>query len=451
MMTIGAIVRRRVLGLAFVVLLCGLVALSIGFYTKAFTTVVRVTLVTDRIGNQLQVGSDVKLRGIIVGEVRHVRSDGRQATVDLALQPSKTGLIPANVTAALPPKTLFGERFVDLLLPTLPAPHPIRPGAVIHQDASARTLELERVFDDLIPLLRTLDPAKVNATLYALATALQGRGEQLGRNLVTLGAYLRQINPEMPTIKADVTALAKVTETYADAAPDILAVLGNLSVTSATISQQQVQVHSLFQSTTGLATTADAFLAQHEQRIIAVNQVSRPVLALLARYSPEFPCLLKDLTDSEPLLEKTFRGGRLHISLEIVQQRDKYRPGLDDPAYGEHRGPRCYQRYSGATRFPGPAPALRDGSRGPNVYTPLGLPPLPGLSGLPGLPPMPPLGRGLSEALLGADQGAAGTAQERDVVDPLLAPVLGLPSERVPDIATLLFGPMARGTAVGLS
>jgi len=437
MMSIGAIVRRRVLGVAFVLLLCGLVALSIGFYTKAFTDVVRVSLVTDRIGNQLLVGSDVKLRGIIVGEVRQVHADGRQATIDLALQPGKTGLIPANVTARLLPKTLFGERFVDLILPPDPAPNAIGPGAVIHQDASEKTLELERVFDDLLPLLKTLDPAKVNATLYALATALQGRGDQLGRNLVTLDAYLKQINPEMPTIKADLVGLANLSETYADAAPDLLAALSNLSVTNATVTQQQVQVRALFRSTTSLATTADAFFVAHEQRLIAVNEVSAPILALIARYSPEFPCLLKNLTDFEPILEKAFGNGRLHITLEVIQQRDKYRAGQDDPAYADHRGPRCYQRYTGAAQFPGPAPEFRDGSRGANAYTSPG--------------PPSPLGRALSDVLLAADQGSAGTAEETELINPLLAPVMGRPTDQVPDIATLLFGPMARGTAVGLS
>ena len=40
------------------------------------------------------------------------------------------GLIPANVTARLLPKTLFGERFVDLVSPQAgDAATPIRDGA----------------------------------------------------------------------------------------------------------------------------------------------------------------------------------------------------------------------------------------------------------------------------------------------------------------------------------
>jgi hypothetical protein len=62
-----------------------------------------------------------------------------------------------------------------------------------------------------------------------------------------------------------------------------------------------------------------------------------------------------------------------------------------------------------------------------------------------------PQGRAVSGALTGADMGYAGTAAERQVVDLVLAPAMNRPAEDVPEVATLLFGPMARGTAVKLS
>jgi hypothetical protein len=37
------------------------------------------------------------------------------------------------------------------------------------------------------------------------------------------------------------------------------------------------------------------------------------------------------------------------------------------------------------------------------------------------------------------------------VVDALVAPTMGVGAADVPDLATLLFGPMARGTSVGQS
>jgi hypothetical protein len=46
--------------------------------------------------------------------------------------------------------------------------------------------------------------------------------------------------------------------------------------------------------------------------------------------------------------------------------------------------------------------------------------------------------------------GYAGTTAERSVVDALAAPVMGVSADDVPDVASLLFGPLARGTEVTL-
>ena len=85
---------------------------------------------------------------------------------------------------------------------------PIRAGDVIGQDRTTVAIELERVFEDLLPLLRTVRPEKLAATLNALATTLDGRGTRLGKNLVLADAYFAELNPRMPTIQADISGLA---------------------------------------------------------------------------------------------------------------------------------------------------------------------------------------------------------------------------------------------------
>ncbi len=56
----------------FVVLVGALVGLSIASYLQVFTPVVTVTLLTDKVGTQMQDGADVKVRGLIVGQVRDI-------------------------------------------------------------------------------------------------------------------------------------------------------------------------------------------------------------------------------------------------------------------------------------------------------------------------------------------------------------------------------------------
>ncbi len=196
----------RAYGVAFLVVVAALIGLSIASFQKVFTDVVMVTLETDRIGSQLQTSSDVKIRGLIVGEVRSIATTGDGARLSLALKPEMVGQIPADVSARLLPKTLFGERFVDLVPPAGAPGEPIRDGATIRQDHTTVAIELEKVFADLLPLLRTVQPEKLAATLNALASTLDGRGTRLGQNLVLVDRYFTKLNPHLPAIQADISA-----------------------------------------------------------------------------------------------------------------------------------------------------------------------------------------------------------------------------------------------------
>src|SRR5665811_1925698 len=209
-------------------------------------------------------------------------------SIEMALQPDQVAGIPVNVSARILPKTLFGERFVDLILPGDPASVAIAEGDTISQDRTTVAIELEQVFDDMLPLLRTVKPEKLAATLNALARALECRGTRLGENLVKADRYFATINPTMPTIQADISGLADLASTYATAAPDLLRMLKALTTTNATIVDKQEALAGFLAGTAGFANTATKFLNANGDRIIQVGRVQRPTLALAARYAPEY-------------------------------------------------------------------------------------------------------------------------------------------------------------------
>ncbi|MGH3327631.1 MAG: MCE family protein, partial [Streptomycetales bacterium] len=353
------VVKLRLYGLVFLTVIALLLALTVAIYQKAFEPVVHVALKLDKAGTQLFHGSDVKMRGIDVGRVEAIRTTGEGATVEMALIPEKADLVPANVRARLLPKTLFGERYVSLMAPDAAAAGALQDGDVIGLDRSKAAIELQKVFDDLLPLLRTVQPAKLNATLSALATALSGRGDQLGENLVRTGAYLEKFNPHLETLKSDISGLADWADTYHQAAPDLLQMLRNLTVTHQTVLDKKRDLAAFYEQTAGTAMTGRRFLAQNEERIITLANVSEPTLTLLSQYSPEYPCLLGGLASFEPRLEGTFAGGELHISLEVVRAREAYQPG-EEPQYLAGGGPDCQGLPNAAV--PAPDVPVADGS-----------------------------------------------------------------------------------------
>ncbi|MGK5692635.1 MCE family protein [Streptomyces sp. URMC 128] len=411
------VLRLRLYGVVFIAVLALLLSLSVAVYRQAFTPVVRITLEADSLGNQLDPRADVKLRGLLVGEVREVRADGTKATLDIALKPEHVAQIPSDVHARLLPKTLFGEKYVDLVAPRGSPGRPIRAGDVITQDRTRVGIEVQQLMNDLLPLLRTVQPGKLNATLSAFATALEGRGDRIGDNLTRVEAYLRRLNPHLPSLKEDIARFADVAEVYGDAAPDLMEILRNTVTTSRTIVDQQDRLAAALKNTATVAGTAEDFLDANGDRLITLGRVSRPTLELFARYSPQYPCLLAGLVRQEKASEEAFRGGKMHITLEVVRPQGAYEPG-EEPRYGERSGPDC--RDLPHPPVPAPGAHLDDGSK-------------------------------KASSASGGPLGVSATRAEQRAVGSLVAPVLGVPADEVPPVATLLFGPMARGTAVSVA
>jgi len=419
------ILGNKVLGVVFIGILLLGVWLINAVFTQKFVSFDRVKLDTDTIGLQLPSRADVKVRGVIVGEVLEARSESNGAVLTLGIDPNKIGWIPKNVTASILPKTLFGEKYVELVVPSDASRQALQKGDTITQ--TQLPIEVERVLNDIYPLLRAVQPAELNYTLNALATALEGRGEAIGQNIETLDSYLKRLNPQIPALVEDLRLLAKVSGTYADVAPQIAETLRNTVKTGNTLLSREDKLNALLKDVTSFSGTAKTFLDNNGDNIVRLGQLSKPQLELLNRYSPEFPCLLQGLVDQAPNLASTFRGFVFHIDLITLPRQPRGYTKKDVPVLGADNGANC----AGLPNPPVPyknVPNLDDGvnglQRGDNQRT------------------APRIDTSLSNAAGGADQKAFWNA--------LTAPVLGVPVDQVSDLTTLLFGPLATGTEVSV-
>jgi phospholipid/cholesterol/gamma-HCH transport system substrate-binding protein len=436
----AAVAKRRLLGVMFLVVLTGLVTLSIAIYNKAFTTTVDVTLRADHTGNELIVDSDVKERGIIVGSVKSVKSEGDGAIVKLALDPGRIKDIPRNVSAQILPKTLFGEQYVALIVPQNPAPH-IGSGDVIPQDRSQGALETEKVLGDILPLLTAVQPAELNATLTALAQALHHRGNELGQTLVNFDKYLKVINPHTKQMVDDLAKLGRVSLEYNSLAPDILSTLQNLQTSAKTIIERRAALDSLLVNGTDATQVLRGFLSDNEQRLIAVTGQTDKIYGLLDEYSPEFGCLFAGINNLYSLESTAIYNHRIHLGVIVnANNLGAYKNNgkvNDTPKIVTGFGPNCFglpdnpqpTDANGRFQIPDKYKCLRDGVNG-GALTKAGESP------------------NCSTSTSSESNRALNSQEEDAMVNSIIASSLNTTPDQVPGAATLLAAPLLRGQQV---
>ena len=470
-------VKRRLQGVGFLVVVALLLGLTIAVYNKSlpWQATDQVVLEADRAGNQLVVPADVKLDGVLVGRVSGVSTEGEVARLKLDIDKNRIHQIPANVEARILPKTLFGEKFVSLVIPQADSQTstPLHAGSVISQDHSKTAIELQTVFNDLVPLLRALKPAELSIALSNLADALRNRGDALGHNLELVNTYFTRFNTDLPNFNHDISGLADLASNYADATPDLMRTLHNFTVNAKTMTVKKDQFAQFLIGTQGFAEEATKVFGDNANRLITLATVSKPVLDLYASYSQVLECLPNGLAIYDrSRLEQTFgQGPFLHITLTPVGDRGAYTTS-DRPTFSEltetkppaNNDNSCYGLPRGNInlhpvnpelfKFPGPHP---DGN-----YKCAGYLNNPAYLSCPqgsGSPTTAPAAKGRNGVQKTAAQRGSpspttatrtsAVVDEENLLSGLFAPMMGDATD--PGLEYLLVGPMLRGMKVGVA
>ncbi|MFF3567011.1 MCE family protein [Nocardia jiangxiensis] len=433
--------RTRTLGVLFFVVMALFLGTTIAMYNKTFTPVVKVDLITDTVGNALTRNADVKVRGITVGEVRSSQPQGSKVTLHLALDPGKAKEIPSNVTARLLPKTLFGERYVDLVWPQDPSGH-LTAGQTLHQDASGNAIEVSQLLDSVLPLLQAIPPQYLASTLGALSQALGGQGEELGHTVDRLDTVFRGLNGVMPTLQDDIHNFATVADTYADALPQLVDTFNDLRTLNATIVQKRSQIDTLYSVLTPTSSRLANFLVANHDNIIDVAADSREALQLLATYSPEYACTMRNFAQQKPRIDQIFGKGTdlpgSRVSIKLVNPRGRYLPNQDEPRWFDTRPPVCFPEYPlGTDAGQYPTGSANDGSYQPPTRNP-------GKQNIGQLPPA-------QFSVFGAQSTSlAGSPSEEHALGAIYGAANGVSPDQVPSWVSRIGAPALRGSEVSV-
>jgi virulence factor Mce-like protein len=156
-----------------------LVVLGVKNSYGAFDHTYDVTMQLPRAGQQLEVGSDVRLRGVVIGKVDAI--DLQDRDVRLTLKIEHQYRIPRDAQAYITLKTLLGAKFVDLRVPGTFGPPYLTNDARI--TATHIGPELEDALADGVNVLDAIRPNDLATVINQLATGARGHGDDIRYSL----------------------------------------------------------------------------------------------------------------------------------------------------------------------------------------------------------------------------------------------------------------------------
>ena len=171
-------------------------------------------------------GSDVRVLGVRIGEVRKITPEGGRVRVELEYDADRK--VPADAQAAIINSSVVSDRYVQLL-PVYRSGPVLRDGDEIPESRTAVPVELDRVFDSLRTTAEALGPKGANKDgalsrlLGVSADNLDGQGENLHR-----------------TVKE----LSEAVTTLSDGRTDMFATVRNLQVFTAALAADDKSVRS---------------------------------------------------------------------------------------------------------------------------------------------------------------------------------------------------------------
>jgi len=316
-------VARPLLGLLMITALTALIALAISLYQNRFVETVAVTVISQRAGLVMNPDAKVKIRGIPVGRVVSIatKSDGTTA-LRLALDASQLHFIPANVGVDIASSTVFGAKFVQFKEPSNPSEQRMYAGQVIRGDHVM--VEINTIFERLVAVLDKVNPAKLNETLGAIASAFNGRGDRIGKSLENLNTFLAKIESSYPNLSHDIETAGPVLNAYSDAAPDLVNILQNSTRISRSIDEEQKNLDAFLLSAIGLADNANAVIGGNRKALTDVLHLLVPTTSILNKYHDSLWCGIAGIIPFTKMPTTPVPGAPISAALTLGTERYRY-------------------------------------------------------------------------------------------------------------------------------
>lgn len=295
--------------------------------------VVTATAVFDICGQGIRKGGDVKLRGVLVGRIADIRLLDSDCHVELDLFPEQVDQIPENVGAQIRAKTVFGEKWVELLFPDDAADARIAQGDEIPKDRTIDPLEVETILNVALPLLDAIDPENLAGALEALATGFVGQEDDAIKGINEGIAALKPFNDNRKNLEDGIDQLAASSAVLSDVDDDLLEALANLDDLNRFTVENEALIEENFEKAPELLGSLSDLFDSHFVNFSRIVDRGATVIGVLAARSDDLDRLLDALPK--------FNSGWIRN----LDHQCRYRQATDEPGknVGDPVPGRCWR------------------------------------------------------------------------------------------------------------
>lgn len=285
MSTSVALVRR----LAVSVLIAGLVA---AWVSQPGAERMEITVEFARAGLNVRPGDEVRVRGVPVGTISSIEIDRDTYTASYTLAVDPDAPIAADTTAALVPKTLFGDKYVELKGAPADAEH-LADGAHIPLERTSAPSEVQEVLDRLEPVLAEVDPVTFANVIASTAEGLDGAGADIASLVDALPDALATITANQQDLGRIFRAVPGIAGTLEQRAGQLVQVAESFGTLATTIDEHEDELSRFVASTAELSTRAAELLSTERDRLTRILDDGFTVVDLVAEQPEAVPTLLK--------------------------------------------------------------------------------------------------------------------------------------------------------------
>jgi phospholipid/cholesterol/gamma-HCH transport system substrate-binding protein len=284
--------RQMIAGAITIILLSSLTVGGVRIANGALRPRYQVVASFEAAGQGLLPLSDVKIRGVNIGAVKSIELRDGRAWVRMDIDDDER--VPVAASATIRPKTLFGEKFVDIDPGPTEATGPFLGDEDEIVDATGG-FELERVLSDAFPILDAVDPEELALVISELVAAGRDLGPTINRTIVNFGLVADQQAGRLAELEQFLDDLALLVEAFASSTPDLLATADHLNAALPPLSARGDELALALES--GARLSADlADLLEANRPVIdkAITQGGKTLEVLFAERG-QLPGLVKGL------------------------------------------------------------------------------------------------------------------------------------------------------------